>query len=44
LADGTTDCWNVTAVVAGQQSAFSNQACKTFPAGVPMPPAGLIVK
>jgi|SRR5665213_383848 len=38
LADGSTDCFNVTAVVAGQESAYSNQVCKTFPAGVPVPP------
>jgi hypothetical protein len=38
LADGSTDCFNVTAVVAGQQSAFSNQACKSFPAGTPNAP------
>ena len=38
LADGTTDCFNVTAGVAGQQSAYSNQVCKTFPAGTPNAP------
>jgi len=38
LADGSTDCFNVTAVVAGQQSAYSNQACKSFPAGIPNAP------
>jgi hypothetical protein len=28
---GSTVCFNVTAVAAGVESAYSNQACKTFP-------------
>lgn len=37
LTAGSTVCFNVTAVAAGQESAYSNQGCKTFPA-VPASP------
>jgi hypothetical protein len=38
FADGATECFNITAVAAGQESAYSNQGAKTFPAGVPVSP------
>lgn len=38
LADGTTVCFKVTAVEGGQESAKSNEACKTFPAATPNSP------
>lgn len=44
LTDGTTVCFNVTAVAGGIESAYSAQGSKTFPAGVPNPPASLTVK
>lgn len=44
IADGQTLCYNVTAVVAGVESAYSNQACKTWAAGTPVAPSGLTVK
>lgn len=39
LADGTTVCFKVTAVEGGQESAKSNEACKTFPAATPNAPS-----
>jgi len=44
LADGATVCFAVTAVAGGIESAQSAVACKTFPAGVPSAPTGLVVK
>lgn len=43
LADGTTVCFKITAVEGGQESAKSNEACKTFPPATPNAPATLTV-
>lgn len=43
LADNTTECWYVTQVVAGQESAPSNVGSKTFPGAASVPPI-LIIK
>lgn len=38
LVDGSTTCWQVTAVEGGQESVKSNEACKTFPPATPIAP------
>lgn len=38
LAGGTTVCFNVTAVVGGVESAYSNEGCKLIPLPIPNPP------
>lgn len=35
LANGVEYCWEVTAVARGNESARSNEACKSFPFGTP---------
>jgi hypothetical protein len=40
---GTTQCFQVTAVVNGVESAKSNEVCKSFPNPVPAAPTGLTV-
>lgn len=35
LQAGTEYCWQVSAVINGQESALSNEACKSFPALAP---------
>lgn len=44
LADGTTYCWNLTAVAGGVESAYSNQATKTFLPGTPAASSTFTVK
>jgi hypothetical protein len=44
LTQGTTVCWQVSAVLAGQESALSNEACKTFPLLAPGAPTSLKVQ
>lgn len=44
LTAGTTVCFAVTAVGAGQESAQSNPACKSFTASVPNAPTAISVK
>jgi len=43
LTPGTTQCFEVTALVAGVESAKSNEACKTFAPLVPSAPTSLTV-
>jgi hypothetical protein len=43
-AAGTTQCFAVTAVEGGQESAQSNVSCKTFPASVPNAPTNFVAK
>jgi hypothetical protein len=44
LASGTTVCYQVSATLAGQESALSTEACKTFPALAPSAPSALRVQ
>jgi hypothetical protein len=41
LFSGKEVCWNVTTVVGADESVYSNEACKTFPAAKPKAPANL---
>jgi fibronectin type 3 domain-containing protein len=43
-AQGTTVCYQVSATLAGQESALSTEACKTFPALAPSAPSALRVQ
>lgn len=43
LVAGTTVCFTVTAVVAGQESDPSNEGCKLIPLPVPNPPSLLTI-
>ena len=44
LVAGTTTCWQVTANANGQESAKTNEVCKTFAPEVPNPPGNLAEK
>lgn len=46
LADGTTVCWQLTAVEAGNtagESPRTNEVCATFPFSAPAAPSGVTV-
>lgn len=44
LNNGATYCWTVTAVQGTNESAPSNETCKTFPLVPPNAPTGLTAK
>lgn len=44
LNNGATYCWTVTATQGTNESAPSNEACKTFPLVPPAAPTGLTAK